>query len=917
MGIATAIVDRGAERAELDERLDAIRGGRGGVVVVRGDAGIGKTVLLDYAAEVARDVHVVRVCGVESELELAFAVLHQLCVPVLDRLPQLPDPQRTALETAFGLRAGPPPGQFVVGLAVLSLLSEAAGERPLVCLVDDGQFMDEASSRALGFVARRLVAEPVLLVIAVREPGADLGGLPELAVGGLAEEHARDLLASVVRRPLDERVLGRLLGEARGNPLALLELPHDDSSADFADGLLPLGLPPLAGRIHESFRSQILRLPAGTRMLLHIAAADPVGDAARVWRAGRRLGIPADAATAAVEAGLIEFDTWVRFRHPLVRSAAYQAASLGLRQSAHRALAVATDPVTDPDRHAWHRAQAAPGPDEDVAAALAGSARRTQDRGGLAAAAVTLHRAAVLTPDPARRARRMLEAARAKRDAGDLAAALELLSAADVGPADELRAAEAQHLRGLATYELRRGEEGVRLLLDAARRLQPYDAGLAREAHMQALGAALWAGAQDDLGALQTVAKAARSAPPGPNPPRAADVLLDAFAIRITDGHAAAVPALRQAIRLILDADLGPDLDVGRYLWLSGYRAGALAAGELWDDEAWHALAARQVEVARRAGALVQLQFALNYRAFTHAEAGELTAAAHLIDEDRTIAEAIGGAPVGFSALNLAAWRGDESTAAELIDAIGRRAGANGMGRLRSIADRGSALLHNGLGRHAEARDAALRAFDRDEVGFDTFVLGELAEAAARTGDAGLVTAVLERLAPRAQVVGTDWALGTLACVRALAAEGAAAEDHYREALDRLGRTRQRAQLARAHLLYGEWLRRERRRSDAREHLRTAYERLALMGAEGFAERARRELLATGENVRKRSAGATEPALTGQEAQIARLARDGLTNSEISTRLFISPRTVEWHLGNVFAKLGIRSRRQLRGVPRI
>ena len=898
----------------LDELLRAVRAGRGGVLVVHGEAGIGKTALLDYAVEAAGDVHVVRVVGVESELELAFAVLHQLCAPMLDRLRLLPEPQRAALARALGLRSGPAPDRFLVGLGVLSLLSEAAEQRPLVCMVDDGHFMDGASSQALGFVARRLMAEPVLLVIAVREPGADLLGLPDLAVRGLSDAHAGELLASVVRRPLDDRVRERILGESRGNPLALLELPRDHSVADLADSFPPQGASSLASRIQEVFGRQIAELPAGTRLLMRVAAADPVGDPARVWRALQRLGVPAEAATPAVEAGLIELATWVRFRHPLVRSAVYQGATLGERQAVHGALAEATDPDADPDRHAWHRAQASSGPDEDVAAALALSARRAQDRGGLAAAAAFLHRAAMLTPDPAGRARRLLDAARATRDAGDLPVALELLSAVDAGPPDERRAAEAQHLRGQVVYEQGRGREAAGLLLGAGRRLEPFDPGLAREAYMEALGAALWTGESEQPGILREIAAAARAAPRRSAPPRAADVLLDALAIRLTEGHAAAAPTLALALRLILDLDLGPDLEVGRFLWLVGYRAGGIVAGELWDDDAWHTLAARQVEVARNAGALVQLQFALNFLAWTHIESGDLTTAAQLIEEDRLVGEAIGAPPVGYCALDLAAWRGDERTAVELIQTITRLAAAHGLGRLRSLADHASAVLNNGLGRHGAARDAAWRAFQRDEVGYDTFIGTELAEAASRTGDHALVTTVLGRLSERAQAVPTQWALGMEACVRALAATGATADDCYRESIDRLGRTRQRAHLARVHLLYGEWLRRERRRTDARGQLRLAYAMLTAMGADGFGERARRELLATGETVRKRTADAAVVELTAQEAQIARLVREGLSNPEISTQLYISARTVEWHLSNVFTKLDIRSRRQLRGV---
>ncbi len=912
-GASPTLFGRRRECDVLDGLLDAVRGGRGGVLVVRGEPGIGKTALLDHAARSASDLRLVRIAGVESEMELAFAALHLFCVPMLDRLPHLPEPQRDALATALGLRSGPAPDHFLVGLAVLSLLSEAAGDRPLVCLVDDGQWLDRASGRALAFAARRLLAEPVLLVIAAREPGADLRGLPDLVVEGLPDADARQLLASVVRWPLDERVRERMLGEARGNPLALRELPRGGPLAELTGGT---GLPdtlPLSGRIEESFRRQIAELPADTRRLLRVAAADPVGDPARVWRAARRLRVPAEAAAPAVEAGLVEFATWVRFRHPLVRSATYRSASLTERQEVHRALADVTDPAVDPDRHAWHRAQATPAPDEDVAAELARSAGRAQARGGLAAAAAFHDRAATLTPDPARRAQRLLDAARTTRDAGALDAALELLAAVDAGPPDGLRTAEAQHLRGQITLEQRRSRHAVRLLLDAARRLGPLDAGLSRETYLQALGAAIWTGESEQPGILRGTAAAARTAPPGPVPPRTTDVLLDAFAIRLTEGHAAAAPTLAHALQRILALNAGTDLDVGRWLWLVGMRAGGIVAGELWDDDARHTLAAGQVEVARGAGALVQLQYGLNFLAWTHLDAGELAAAARLLDEDRLIAEAAGTSPIGVCATLLAAWRGQERMTAELLETTTRLATAGGMGRLLTVADHASAVLHNGVGRHDAARDAALRAFERDELGYEPFVVAELAEAASRTEDTALLTRVLHRMSDRARATPTEWALATEVYVRALASDGATAENCYRESVERFGRTRQRAQLARVHLLYGEWLRRQNRRSDARRHLRLAYDKLTAMGAEAFAERARRELQATGETVRRRTV-TTVTELTAQEAQIARLAREGLSNPEISTRMFISPRTVEWHLRKVFTKLGISSRRQLRGA---
>jgi DNA-binding CsgD family transcriptional regulator len=872
---------------------------------------MGKTALLEYVAGRASGCRVARVAGVQSEMELAFAGLHQLCAPMLDHLENLPAPQRDALQTAFGISAGPAPDRFLVGLAVLGLLSEVAAARPLMCVVDDEQWLDRASAQALGFVARRLGAEPVGLLFAARIPGEDLAGLPELAVEGLREGDARALLASVLAGPLDARVRDRIVAETRGNPLALLELPRGLTSAQLAGGFGLPGTGMVSGRIEESFGRRVEALPPEARKLLLIAAAEPAGDPMLVWRAARALGIDAEAATPAVEAGLVELGAQVRFRHPLVRSAAYRLASPQDRRDAHRALAEVTDPQADPDRRAWHRAQATRGPVEDVAGEVSRSAGRAQARGGLAAAAAFLEHAAMLTRDPGRRAQRLLAAARAKRDAGALDAALGLLVAVEAGPVDELRTAELERVRGQIALDQRRASDAAQLLLSAARRLDRLDVGLARETHLEALWeAAMWA---DDLDSprVREAAEAARAAPPAPEPPRAVDVLLDAFARRVTEGHVAAAPALIRALAGVLALNAGTD-GVGRWLRLSGGRVGQIIALELWDEESWHALAAGQAQFARDTGALVHLQFALNYLARAHLLDGELATAARLVEEDRLIAEATGNPPLAQTAMMLAAWRGRAEEAAELIEASVQEATARGLGRMLSFATVASSVLYNGLGQHAAARDAAWPAFERGHLGYGPLVVPELAEAAARTGDVELVTVVLEWLSERTRVSPTQWALGIEARVRALLSDGEAAESRYRESIERLGHTRVRAQLARAHLLYGEWLRRERRRSEAREELRTAHEMLDAMGMEAFAERARRELLATGETARQRDVaehGTVE--LTAQEVQVARLAREGLSNPQIGARLFISARTAQYHLGKVFTKLGITSRAQL------
>jgi DNA-binding CsgD family transcriptional regulator len=905
-GLATGLTGRRSEREVLDRLIRAVRSGQSRALVVRGEAGVGKTALLEYLVEQGSGCRVVRAAGVQSEMELAFAGLHQLLAPVVDRLVRLPVPQRDALRTAFGVSPGPAPDRFLVALATLGLLSEVAEERPLICLVDDEQWLDRASSQVLAFVARRLEAEGVAVVFAARTSSDAFAGLPELVVEGLGEDDARALLESVLTGPLDARVRDQIVSESRGNPLALMELLRGLTPAELAGGFGLPGAMPVSGVIEDSFRRRIDALAIDSRRLLVLAAADPVGDPVLVWGAAQRLGIGTQAMTPAVESGLIEFGTRVWFRHPLVRSVAYRSASVRERQAVHRALAEVTDPQIDPDRRAWHRAHAAPGPDEDVAAELERAAGRAQARGGLAAVAAFLERAAQLTLDPVRRAERLLVAARAKRDAGALDPALGLLVAVEAGPLDALRTAEVERLRGQIALVQRRGSDAARLLLSAARRLDPLDAAAARETHLEALGAAMWSGDLDGPGGVLEVATAALAAPRGPDPPRAVDVQLDAFALRWTEGYAAAAPTLTRALRLFLGLDVASgEVDV----WLAGGSTGAIAF-ELWDVESAHALAARVAQFARDTGALVHLQLALNILARTHVLAGEFTTAALMIEEDRVIAEVTGNPPVAYSEMMFAAWRGLEEQTAQLIDASLREATAGGLGAMANFAAAASAVLYNGLGRHDAARDAAWRAFQRDQLGLGPHVVPELAEAASRTGEVALVRAALEWISERTRAMPTEWVLGIEARVRALLSEGEAAERLYRESIAHLGRTRVRVEVARAHLLYGEWLRRRHRRLDAREQLRTAHEMLAKMGVDAFADRARRELLATGETVRRRTVQ-TRDELTAQELQIALLARDGLSNPEIGTRLFISPRTVQYHLRKVFIKLDIRSRSQL------
>jgi DNA-binding CsgD family transcriptional regulator len=901
---------RRREIAVLDELVEAVRAGESRALVVLGEPGVGKTALLECVAGRASDCRVERAVGVQSEMELAFAALHQLCAPMLDRVERLPPPQRDALRTAFGVSPGAAPDLFYVGLAVLSLLSEVAEQRPLICLVDDEQWLDRASAQVLAFVARRLDAESVGLVFGARTLSEDAAGLPELVVEGLTEDDARTLLELVLSGPLDTRVRDQIVTETRGNPLALLELARGLTPAELAGGFGPPGGVPLSRTIEESFRRRLEALPDATQRLLQLAAADPVGDPALVWRAAERLAIGTEAAIPAAEEGLLEFGARVRFRHPLVRSAAYRSASLQERQDIHRALAESTDPESDPDRRVWHRAQATPGPDKEVAEELERSAGRAQARGGFAAAAAFLERAALLTAEPARRGQRLLAAARTKHDAGALDAALGLLVAVDAGPRDDLRTAEAERLRGQIALVQRRAGDAARLLLGAAEGLEQLNAGLARETHLEALEAAIWVGDLDNPGGLLKAANAARAAPPGSEPRRVLDIVLDAIALRFTEGYGAAAAALGRALERVRDLNIADD-DVGP--WLINERV--LIGLEVWDLEAAHSVAAREAQLARDTGAPLYLRLALNLLASTHLLAGELATAALLIEEDRLIGEATRNPPMAYVEMMLAAWRGQDAQTSELIEATVKEASAGAVGRLVDFAAYARSVLDNGHGRHDTARDAAWRAFQRDHLGYGPLVVPELAEAASRAGDEKLVRTALEWQSERARVTPTEWALGIEARIRALLSEGEAAERLYRESIERLGHTRVRVELARGHLLYGEWLRRERRRVDAREQLRTAHEMLTTMGIDAFAERARRELAATGETVRKRTEE-TRDDLTAQELQIALLARDGLSNPEIGTRLFISPRTVKYHLRKVFLKLDISSRNELdRALP--
>ncbi|GIM89801.1 AAA family ATPase [Paractinoplanes toevensis] len=906
---------RQRERDALSRLLTAAKGGRGQALVLRGEAGIGKSALLGFLAEQAAGCRIGRATGSEAERELAFAGLHQLCGPYLDRLDRLPGPQRDALGSTFGLAPGNAPDPFLVGLAVLTLLGEVARERPLILLVEDVHQLDRVSAETLRFVARRLTTEPLGLLLATR---TTFPGLPELLVPGLSDGDGADLLAAALTGPLDPRVRDRILAEARGNPRAILDVPRTLTPTELAYGGDPGPAAPIQATLPAT------RLPQ-TRPLLLVAAADPTGDVPLLWRAARRLGLGTGAAASAEEAGLIELGDRVRFRDPLLRAAVYRTAALGERRAAHRALADATDPGADPDRRAWHRAHAAAGPDETIAGDLERSAGRALLRGGMAASASFLATAAALTPDPARRARRSLDAARAKAGAGAFAEALSLLALAESGPLDEAGRARAGLVRARVAYRSGGGDT-LPLLLTAARQLDLIDPMPAREAYLDALSAALLAGHQASAlpDPAHQVARIVREVPGPDRYPRPTDLLLDGLAVLGADGYPAAVPLLHRAVRA-----LGGDALTMREAFRSSGVAAAVAA-DLWDDEHWDVLSRRCLDAIRRAGAFGLLPAALAGRAVFQIHSGDLPGAATLVAQVRWLTgpaagehpdvrtddaagrgtEGRGRAEVLLPAAWLAAVRGDEQPAERLIAEALDDAKARGAGVAAIHAAR--AVLCNGLGRYEEAASAASDAVAAPlELGAPKWALAELVEAGVRSGNQKAAGRAFEQLSAMTRAAGTELALGVEAGRRALLRNDRAAEDLYREAIERLGRTRIRVERARAKLLYGEWLRRVGRRADARVQLREAYEELALMGVAAFADRARRELLATGETVRKRTVAA-EGDLTAQEEQIAGLAVQGLTNPEIAATLFISPRTVEWHLRKVFAKVGVGTRRELR-----
>lgn len=905
-------VGRRVERAAITQLLADARAGRSRVLVVRGEAGIGKTDLIDYARTASRPLKfdVRSSVGTESAAQFAFAGLHELCAPLLDHSRALPEPQRVALGVALGQHSGAPPDRFLVGLATLNLLAEVAERRPLLCIVDDAQWLDQVSAQVLAFVARRVDAERIALIFAVRDDAggesAAFAGLPDLRVEGLADADARTLLSAAVRTPLDERVRERIIAEARGNPLALLETPRSIPPSRFAGGFERPDSADVPRRIEETFRQRWARLPTEAQQLLLVAAAESTGDVSLLWRAAAQLQIAGDAASDAEAAGLVDIDAKVRFRHPLVRSAVYQAATPSDRRRVHAALAAVTDPRSDPDRRAWHRSQATLGHDEGVAAELELSAERARSRGGSAAAAAFLRRAAELTPGPERRSLRSLQAAHAAHEAGAYESALELLFVAEGGRLDHVHRARLELMRAQIAFHTTRGREAPRMLLAAAATLAPLDADLSRDSYLHALEASFHVGRLGRGGELIHAARVARNAPPPSSSVRPLDLMLDGLVVLFTEGFEASVTTLQQALKDLRSRDVKADEGSRRWLWLA-----CNIARTLWEDEDMHEFAVLDVRLAREEGALARLPAALNSLASVLVLRGELQGAADLLAEEHEITQATGAPPLPNGRLILAAWGGRQEETVKLHAVMVEEAAGRGEGATLGLSDVAMAVLHNGLGNYEDALAAASRPIEHNELTFANVALPEMVEAAVRIGQFDRAAETFDVLSSRARASGTDWALGLEARSKALLDRGPGAEELYREAIERLERTRMTTHLARAHLVYGEWLRRKSRRHDARGALRTAHEMLLDMGSEAFATRAARELRATGLQPRKRAARSSD-ALTAQELHVARLVATGATSREVAAQLFLSPRTIEAHLRSIFRKLDITSRRQLR-----
>jgi DNA-binding CsgD family transcriptional regulator len=907
----SALLGRAEECAMLRELATNVRNGFSGTLVFIGEPGVGKTRLLQYVAESAAEVTPLWISGAQSELRLAFAALHRLVLPYLGRLRRLSGPHRAALEVTFGLREGPPPNRFLVSLGALALLDDVAAERPLVCLVDDAQWLDPESLSVLGFVARRLYADRIGMVFSAREHAGDvtaLAGLPTRRLGALDPASAHTVLDDAVPGALDPRVSARIIAETGGNPLAMLELVGALTAEQLAGRFpLPRRLP-VGRRVEAHFLAQVTTLSPQARTVLLVAAASSDDEPSTVWRAATLLDVEAEAAAPAVSQGILSVEPRISFRHPLIRSAVYDGATPEERRRAHAALAAVADRDGHGDQAAWHRAAAVTTPEETIAADLAASALRAQRRGGYTMQAAFLTRAAELSPDTQGRALRYLGAAQAHLAAGEGLLAEALLDLATPELDEAGLHASVQRMRAAVAVFFSRHKDAPAILLDAASRVEATDVFLVRQILFDAMQAAVVAREYTAGTTLKEVAQAVlRVACDSRRPASGRDLLLDGFATRIARGYADAVPLLRAAVAAMFTDEGAAHVDIPSTI------LGWFAADDVWDEKSRRAMFERAQAVERRQGALGAMRITLAGLSVSQAWAGQMSDAENSYGEAAEISALIGVPPPATTGvlLEVRAWQGRESESREVASSTAAWGREKGAKILEIFALMGLTVLEIGLGRYPDALRSGLQIFDDDPPGFGNRILPEVVEAGVRGGDRGAAQAALDRLTERATVSSTPWALGLLARSRALMASDADAEPYYQEAMRQLSATAMRIELARAHLLYGEWLRRRKRRRDAHQHLRTAHDIFAAMGAASFADRAGIEQRATGHSSRDARRAASPFNLTPQEAQIARQAGAGATNNEIASRLFITVSTVEYHLSKVFRKLGVTSRRQL------
>ena len=914
---------REAECSAIDGLLGGARQGSSGVLVLRGPAGIGKTSLLDAAVAGAKDFASSWVAGVESEIALGFAAVHQLVQPFLDRINDLPEPQRHALESVFGLAPHGPPDPLLVFLAVLTLLDSAATQQPLFLVIDDAHWLDEESARVLAFVARRLHADPIVMLFALRDPEArarnSFDVLPQLEIHGLGEADSRALLEDAAGGRLDPDVADRLIDATQGNPLALTEFVAG-LDPEQLEGIAPLPDPlPVRRMLQDQFAARTRELPTAAQSLLLLASAERFGDPALLHHAANAMGVSWHEGVASIEAaGLATFTPAACFRHPLVRSAVYHSAPPSECRRAHQALADALVGDEDVDRRVWHLGCAAEAPDEDIAAALECSSARVFQRGGTQAAAEYLLRAADLTPDAARKIDRLLAAVRMRSAEGDGTRAQPLLDAVMARVGDDRQRAEAEWTQGLIWLGAGRAHDAMRALTRAVSSIDQYDDGMPLHALITAENALLYTGSLRERSMAETITATVLHLLSTASSLRPTEELVRGMAIRLTGDYVGAAPKIRAALAGLRQR---VENDVGALTMQDAHEHGAMlfllavnAACSVLDDAGFDLATRSWVEFGRRTRTLTTLPIALDLRSVSHVFAGRFQAAETAIREADDIVSFTGArghiGESGLGRLFLAAYRGDEPAARAIAERRSLDARERGNGVDLDQSHFALALLGVGMARYADALDHCRAIEVHDSVALSMLAFPLLIEAAVRGGDRATADAAQERFSEWTTASSTEWALGLLASTRALLAPDESAEEYYTEALERLGRTTVAVDLARVQLLYGEWLRRTRRRRDAREPLRTALGFFERVGADAFAERTRRELAATGEHSRPRS-DATRDMLTVQEAQIAQLVAEGMTNPQIASQLYISKSTVEYHLRKIYRKLGVTSRTQL------